>query len=75
VTGLVSIDAEQPVRRKNPTHMSTLFIGARHLHSPVLFVLPILQGFLVLEDVHGRSTFSGDRGAWRTWGYADIRPK
>ena len=39
--------------------MSTLFIGARHLHSPVLSVL---HGFLVLEDAHGRSTFSGDRG-------------
>ncbi len=42
--------------------MSTLFIGARHLHVPVLLVLPILQGFLLVEDGAVLKTFSGDRG-------------
>jgi len=61
-TGLVSIGPEQPVQRKAPTDMSTLFIGARHLHVPVLLVLPILQGFLLVEDGAVLKTFSGDRG-------------
>jgi hypothetical protein len=49
--------------------MSNLFIGARHLHIPVLSMLPVLHGFLLLEDETGQSTtFSGDRelgGGWQ----------
>jgi hypothetical protein len=42
--------------------MSILYIGARHLHLPVISMLPILHGFLVLEDERGQTTFSGDHG-------------
>ena len=71
-TGLVSIGPAQPVQRKTPTHMSTLFIGVRHLHIPVLSVLPILHGFLLLEDGAVLKSFSGDRGRGRLRARLDV---
>ncbi len=42
--------------------MSDLFIGARHLHAPLISVMPVLHGFLVLDDEQGyRTTFGGDQ--------------
>ncbi len=33
--------------------MSDLFIGARHLHAPLISVMRVLHGFLVLDDEQG----------------------
>jgi len=52
--------------------MSTLFIGARHLHLPVLSVLPILHGFLLFEEGAVLKTFSGDRGRGRLRARLDV---
>jgi len=42
--------------------VSILWIGARHLHIPVVSLLPFFHAFLLLDVEDGLRTFSGDRG-------------